>query len=975
MVKRLLFALTLCGCISGLASAGPNAGGTLILALAEGVVYTGDNTGYCNTAVTTCSEAVVDNAPDGAIVLQTLAAFPTGSAPRLQGITFGLRHENTGFSLSEWGHCGDFELSDTTWPDNFGGTAVTWGSAQTSQIVEVYWFGLYTYATYDPGTLRLDTNPVQGGNFADDSTPAVVDPIADFGSFGFAGAAGELTCPATTGPVGACCTPLNESCVIRSAAACAAESGVYQGDGTTCTPNPCTGQFSGACCLEDDSCTVGSEIACLNVLGDFQGVGTTCSPNPCVPPTGACCFGDGSCTVVTAGDCASGGGSYQGDGTGCSPNPCPQPQGACCFEDGSCQVLTAGACDAAGGTYQGNNSPCSPNPCPQPEPMGACCFANGDCTVLTQAECEPTPTRPEQTPPRSTTRKRGGGVYQGDGTDCDPNPCPQPGACCVPGVSCQVVPESVCDSNGGEFQGSGSDCDPDPCVEPVGACCYEDGSCSMLSEADCVASGGAYEGDGVACNPNPCPQPGEGACCFSDGSCTIATADFCAGELNGSYQGDGTDCDPNPCPQPEGACCFDDGSCQILTGSACNEAGGDYQGNDSQCDPNPCPAPSGACCFDDGACEVTDPDTCASDFGVYQGNGTSCDPNPCPQPGEGACCFDDGSCAVTDADTCASDFGVYQGDGTSCAPNPCPQPSYLMVTSEPSGASILIDGVDTGEVTPALLAVEPGEYCVGMLLPYYGGCYSSADVCPDRFSYEVGEGETVDAHCLFPHASFPVPLGAYATPNRVDATAGAPVQPVTFVVTDLGGLDVRDLDTEWVFLNNTRVRNPGITVPTPWDLSTDGKLRVTVPSDLVLESLGSIDLAQSAYSTDLDLVILTSSGDWAVGTVRIDVVTSNASASIPTLEGGFASQARPNPFAPAVWIEWNNPVTAKTDLVIYDASGRVLRRLVSEEMGAGFHQAQWDGRDSDGTEVPSGVYYYRLSVGADVLTNKLFKVR
>ena len=971
MLKKLLFALTLCGCISGLASAGPNEGGTLILALGEGITYTTDNSGFCETTVTDCENAIVDTSVEGGLVLHAVAAFPTGSSPRLAGITFGLRYDAaSGFEFAEYASCGDFELPDGTWPDNFSGTAVTWGAPQMSQLVEVYWFGVYTYATYGSGTLRLDTNPVQGGNFADDSTPAETDPIVDFGSFGFTGTAGELPCPTAAGPVGACCTPISEACNVRSLEACEAEGGVYQGDDTVCDPNPCDGLFSGACCLDDDSCLFGTELDCINAFGDFQGAGTVCSPNPCAPPpTGACCFADGTCDVLTADDCAAGGGVYGGDDTVCDPNPCPQPEGACCFTDGSCQVLTADACAAAGGAYEGNDTSCSPNPCPQP--TGACCFTDGNCEVLTQEQCDPTGTRPDQIPPRSTAR-RGGGVYQGDGTTCDPNPCPQPGACCLD-IGCQVVLEEVCSANAGEFQGEGTSCDPDPCAPVTGACCFPDGSCMVMTADACATEGGEYQGDDTVCSPNPCPEPALGACCLQDGLCQVADQALCEIELVGVYQGDGTSCDPNPCPQL-GACCLDIG-CQVLSEGVCLAASGTYQGDGTSCDPDPCVTPTGACCLQDDSCQVTDQAFCEGELvGVYLGDGTGCDPNPCVEP-MGACCSDDGTCEITDEATCLSDFGDYQGDGTNCDPNPCPQPSYLMVTSEPSGASILIDNVDTGEVTPALIRVDPGEYCVGMVLPYHGGCWISDEACIDRLSYVVNEGETVDAHCLFWQASFPVPLAAYPSPDRIDLSPGAVPQDLTFVVTDLSDLDVEDLDTNWIFLNMTRVRNAGIEVPAPWDFMVDGLIRVTIPSDVVIAALDEELLAQESFSTALDLVILTKSGEWAVATVDVDVVTSNASASVPTLEGGFVSQARPNPFAPSVWIEWNNPKAAKTDLVIYDATGRVLRRLVSAEMSAGFHQAQWDGRDGNGTEVPSGVYYYRLSNGSEVLTNKLFKVR
>jgi len=72
----------------------------------------------------------------------------------------------------------------------------------------------------------------------------------------------------------------------------------------------------GACCAPDGTCTITSQSGCQ---GQYQGDGTTCSPNPCPPPTGACCAPDGSCTETTQVDCH---GQYLGDGTSCSPNPC-----------------------------------------------------------------------------------------------------------------------------------------------------------------------------------------------------------------------------------------------------------------------------------------------------------------------------------------------------------------------------------------------------------------------------------------------------------------------------------------------------------------------------------------------------------------------------------------------------------------------------------------------------------------------------
>jgi spore coat protein A len=81
--------------------------------------------------------------------------------------------------------------------------------------------------------------------------------------------------------------------------------------------------IQGACC-QGPSCSLQTSIACLALPGTYQGNGTTCSPNPCFVPTGACCASNGTCSdAVSQTACSTGGGSYVGDGTTCAATYCP----------------------------------------------------------------------------------------------------------------------------------------------------------------------------------------------------------------------------------------------------------------------------------------------------------------------------------------------------------------------------------------------------------------------------------------------------------------------------------------------------------------------------------------------------------------------------------------------------------------------------------------------------------------------------
>lgn len=125
----------------------------------------------------------------------------------------------------------------------------------------------------------------------------------------------------------------------------------------------------------------------------------------------------------------------------------PAGTGACCQPDGGCTVTDQGSCTLSGGTYQGDGTSCTPNLCPQP--TGACCAPDGDCTEGTQVDCDAV-----------------GGTYQGDGTLCATTSCPiLTGACCLPGSpgSCQQETEADCLAAAGTFQGLNTDCQVDLC--------------------------------------------------------------------------------------------------------------------------------------------------------------------------------------------------------------------------------------------------------------------------------------------------------------------------------------------------------------------------------------------------------------------------------------------------------------------------------------------------------------------------------
>lgn len=79
-------------------------------------------------------------------------------------------------------------------------------------------------------------------------------------------------------------------------------------------------------------------------------------------------------------------------------------------------------------------------------------------------------------------------------------------------------------------------------------------------------------------------------------------------------------------------------------------------------------------------------------------------------------------------------------------------------------------------------------------------------------------------------------------------------------------------------------------------------------------------------------------------------------------------QNYPNPFNPETVIRYELPEQAMVELRIYNLLGQEVRTLIHGTMPPGYHQAVWDGKDSFGNPVPSGVYVYVMR--ADTFTER-----
>ena len=78
----------------------------------------------------------------------------------------------------------------------------------------------------------------------------------------------------------------------------------------------------------------------------------------------------------------------------------------------------------------------------------------------------------------------------------------------------------------------------------------------------------------------------------------------------------------------------------------------------------------------------------------------------------------------------------------------------------------------------------------------------------------------------------------------------------------------------------------------------------------------------------------------------------------------------PNPCNPTTMIRYQLPVSGEVRLVVYDVLGREVSVLVDERKEGGFHEVKFDG-----SNLASGVYFYRLQAGDFAQTKRLLLLR
>lgn len=87
------------------------------------------------------------------------------------------------------------------------------------------------------------------------------------------------------------------------------------------------------------------------------------------------------------------------------------------------------------------------------------------------------------------------------------------------------------------------------------------------------------------------------------------------------------------------------------------------------------------------------------------------------------------------------------------------------------------------------------------------------------------------------------------------------------------------------------------------------------------------------------------------------------------------SQNYPNPFNPSTTIKYSIPIESKVNITIFNTLGQKVKTLLNEVQTSGFKTVIWNGENSNGNKVSSGIYFYKITTEQFTDTKKMILLK
>ena len=144
---------------------------------------------------------------------------------------------------------------------------------------------------------------------------------------------------------------------------------------------------------------------------------------------------------------------------------------------------------------------------------------------------------------------------------------------------------------------------------------------------------------------------------------------------------------------------------------------------------------------------------------------------------------------------------------------------------------------------------------------------------------------------------------------------------------------------------------------------------VASPSSLVQEIAVSnwTDTTANPWMYSYKVSAVDFAGNESAAAVHVSV----SDVPVITTSSFALHNAAPNPFNPSTTLSFTVGGKEQVSLRVYDISGRLVTTLVNGEMSGGAHSVIWDGRDSSGETVASGIYLYQIQSHSFTQTKRM----
>jgi hypothetical protein len=134
-------------------------------------------------------------------------------------------------------------------------------------------------------------------------------------------------------------------------------------------------------------------------------------------------------------------------------------------------------------------------------------------------------------------------------------------------------------------------------------------------------------------------------------------------------------------------------------------------------------------------------------------------------------------------------------------------------------------------------------------------------------------------------------------------------------------------------------------------------------------------------STQMDVKFLCNALDssgshvWDHFTITKTKAATSVDGHQSLVPGDFFITNYPNPFNPSTRISYRLPQSGSVKIVIYDMLGRIVTHMLDTSNEMGNHIIDWNAKDEQGNDLPSGIYFARIQSGQFTKTTKMMLLR